>query len=1024
MTPPRSDHPFEADVLAGAADYVPAWDVPSCGRAVSDALAREVDAVRVAPTPPSGTSRKMHLVCGAPGYGKTHLFGRLRHHHGDRVQLVFVPAPPDPARAVEYVTWRVVETLFHSEGGDIAPVRRRLARVLAPSFAAYFDQLPAGLRARTLADHHALASEPLTVLQITGAVDDLAPYHALADAVRYRLSGVPGSVVRALVLSLSDASEDARAWLRGEADQVPDARLAALRLDEQSPPPADVVRGAAALCQLDGAPLVLCCDQLELLHNEGHRGFADLARQLMGWLHTVPNVVVVLGCVDETWKTVKAGSDYGSFADRVAEHSLPTLSADEGVDLLRRRLRSWAEYDAGRADGWPFDLAAVRRFVETNPASPRGFLKACKAAFDAWERTGRTGPIVLTGGPSRVSLDELFLRDWRSRLEATRGGLKAAHDYQEGELWEGVVEALKVAHTSPPTAAGVRLERFTQNALKSSPSDSRPSARLCLKTERGAAPVVVAVSKKDGGVAFGHWVTALEDALGGTAGAVVVRPKGQLAAGRNTNAYRAYQARVTAGSVRPFPLDEHAETFAHLECLRQLVRDARAGVLNLDGRVVPEDQCRELLARTGALANLPLFDQLFHNWPGSGAAAPGGPPAAPTAPPAHRQAAAPGQPGTKSAPPATAARPTASGEAPPSPQPAPPAGPGGEGWADRILGTVVEKLRNKGQPVRPVGVEVGPTFVRLKVEPRDEADFARVKKQADNLKLHLKLDQKPLIAAQAGYISIDVQRPDRQVQPLAPLLAARPPALDGRPAFPAGVDVAGRAHWVDLSDPASCHLLVAGTTGSGKSEFFKALLAGLATHLPPDRLRVALVDPKRVTFNFPAGSPYLLREVAYDVDAAVPLLEACRAEMTRRYSRLQQLEKEHVDQLTGPDAAPRWVVVFDEFADLMADKGGKKELEQLLRSVGAMGRAAGIHLVLGTQRPEASVVTPLLRSNLPGRVGLRVASEKDSKLFLEEPDAAHLLGKGDLVCKQGGGLLRLQCPLVTRAELEAALRCR
>lgn len=119
---------------------------------------------------------------------------------------------------------------------------------------------------------------------------------------------------------------------------------------------------------------------------------------------------------------------------------------------------------------------------------------------------------------------------------------------------------------------------------------------------------------------------------------------------------------------------------------------------------------------------------------------------------------------------------------------------------------------------------------------------------------------------------------------------------------------------------------------------------------------------------------------------------------------------------------PRWVVVFDEFADLMTDKATKKQLEPLLKRLGAKARAAGIHLILGTQRPEASVVTPLLRSNLPGRIGLQVASEKESKLFLDEPDAAYLFGRGDLVWKRGGGLTRLQSPFVPKAEFDKYLR--
>jgi S-DNA-T family DNA segregation ATPase FtsK/SpoIIIE len=116
------------------------------------------------------------------------------------------------------------------------------------------------------------------------------------------------------------------------------------------------------------------------------------------------------------------------------------------------------------------------------------------------------------------------------------------------------------------------------------------------------------------------------------------------------------------------------------------------------------------------------------------------------------------------------------------------------------------------------------------------------------------------------------------------------------------------------------------------------------------------------------------------------------------------------------------VVVFDEFADLMADKADKKELERHLKRLGAKARAAGIHLVLGTQRPEATVVTPLLRANLPGRISLQVPTEKDSKIILDEPDAAHLLDRGDLLWRDRGALIRLQGPFLTKEELEAYLR--
>jgi S-DNA-T family DNA segregation ATPase FtsK/SpoIIIE len=121
---------------------------------------------------------------------------------------------------------------------------------------------------------------------------------------------------------------------------------------------------------------------------------------------------------------------------------------------------------------------------------------------------------------------------------------------------------------------------------------------------------------------------------------------------------------------------------------------------------------------------------------------------------------------------------------------------------------------------------------------------------------------------------------------------------------------------------------------------------------------------------------------------------------------------------------PRIVLIIDEFASFLEDKESKKVVTALLKRIGAMARAAGIHLILSTQRPDKDVITPLLRENLPGRIALSVSSRAGSDLILGSPDAEHLLGKGDLFWKKGGELLRLQSPFVTQVELQRMLRCR
>ncbi len=182
------------------------------------------------------------------------------------------------------------------------------------------------------------------------------------------------------------------------------------------------------------------------------------------------------------------------------------------------------------------------------------------------------------------------------------------------------------------------------------------------------------------------------------------------------------------------------------------------------------------------------------------------------------------------------------------------------------------------------------------------------------------------------------------------------------------------------------------------------------------------LDKPRVTFNLRGASPYLRAPIAYGLDEALPLIEGCMAEMDRRYQLLGERKLSNVSELP-PDLLPRIVLVIDEFASFLEDKDSKKVVTALLKRIGAMARAAGIHLILSTQRPDKDVVTPLLRENLPGRIALRVASKAGSDLILGSPDAENLLGRGDLFWKKGGDLLRLQSPFVPQSELEQALRC-
>lgn len=1048
MTPsPPVDHPFAAYLANGAADFRPDWDVPSFGRPASDALMAELDAVRANPAP--NGRRRIHALLGPSGYGKTHLFGRVLHARGDAVHFAYVPMTSDPARVspAEQVRWGVLDSLFRSSA-TFAPLRRHLARLFAPSFAAYLDALPAGLRGKCAEVRKELDADPLmAVVTVLGPAEGLPPYHHLADDVRRRHPELSAGAVRALVLSLSPAADDAWAWLRGEDGSLTDARRRDLLLTDDPPDVLAVLKAVAVLLRQVRTPLLVCLDQTEELLKKDAVAFHGLTSALMAWLQEVPNLVLVLGCIRQEWGQMATRQGYEAFVHRVEKHDLTQFTPAEAADFLARRVRSWQDRPAGAPDGWPFDLDEVRAHAARSPSPPRGFLLHCRERFDDWRAKGEHGLVRLSD--TIVPPPDDFPQLWQATLDQVAKDARPAAQLQLDQLWAGVKEVLDIARLAKMPGDGVAVERVTPFEMKKDKTAPAAQVELVVGTER--FPVVVTVSKPiENGQGFNSYFDGWDAATkAGVVGTVAVWSIAKPFNGKTSKGWDKYRERVSDGKIRPFPLDEHTSAFQHMEAVRRLLDAARAGNVIAAGKPLTADDCRRRLADSGMLVNLKLFELLFGNWPvieavrAKSTVSTQVPVAiSPIAPPTRsaliattptiRVVSAPSSsavsvvaqsPVAAAAPKAiTPPVPVAAPRPAQAPIPPGPPQPETNAWAAGMLDQLVSKLRAKGQPVRPAGYDLGPTFARFKVEPKDDADYAKVRKQADNLKLHLGLTTKPIIAAQAGYISIDVQRPDRQTVPLAPLLATRPAALAGRPAFPLGTDVTGTAHWLDLADSSTCHLLLAGTTGSGKSELLKVMLAALADHLGPDELQVFLIDPKRVTFNLPGESPYVPKPVVYDAAAAIPVVEECFEEMERRYDVMQQRGVENIGELTGTDAVPRWVVVFDEFADLMADKVGKKELERFLPRLGAKARAAGIHLVLGTQRPEATVVTPLLRSNLPGRLSLWVMSERDSKIILDEPDAAHLLGKGDLFWRAGGGLVRLQSPFVTKPELERALR--
>ena len=237
-----------------------------------------------------------------------------------------------------------------------------------------------------------------------------------------------------------------------------------------------------------------------------------------------------------------------------------------------------------------------------------------------------------------------------------------------------------------------------------------------------------------------------------------------------------------------------------------------------------------------------------------------------------------------------------------------------------------------------------------------------------------------------------------------------------------GKDIVGKPFVTDLKKLP--HLLIAGTTGSGKSVGINAMILSLLYKNSPDQLRLLMIDPKMLEFSIYNDIPHLLTPVITKPKQAIAALNNMVAEMERRYQLMSENKTKNIENYNqkvkkeGGEHFPYIVVIIDELADLMMTSG--KDVEHSIARLAQMARAAGIHLVVATQRPSVDVVTGLIKANLPSRISYRVGQKIDSKIILDQMGAESLLGRGDMLFTPPGatGLVRLHAPWSTEEEIE------
>ncbi len=353
-------------------------------------------------------------------------------------------------------------------------------------------------------------------------------------------------------------------------------------------------------------------------------------------------------------------------------------------------------------------------------------------------------------------------------------------------------------------------------------------------------------------------------------------------------------------------------------------------------------------------------------------------------------------------------------------------------------GLIEKTLADFGLPARVVNFRAGPSVTQFAVEPgyvehmgadgevhRQKVRVSQISALANDLALALTSPRLRIEAPVPGqaYVGIEVPNRSPSIVRLRPILETESfQSISSPLALGLGRDVAGAAIATDLV--AMPHLLIAGTTGSGKSVSIASIAVCLAMNNTPEDVRLVMIDPKMVELIRFNGLPHLLGKVETELERIVGVLRWCTVEMDRRYRLLESTKARDIEMYNrtirrqkSVERLPRIVILIDELADLMMM--APDQTEHTLVRLAQMARATGIHLIVATQRPSTDILTGLIKANFPARISFAVASGVDSRVILDCPGAETLLGKGDMLflSPEAGAPVRLQGVFVTDGEI-------
>ncbi|MDR2342446.1 MAG: DNA translocase FtsK [Campylobacteraceae bacterium] len=348
-----------------------------------------------------------------------------------------------------------------------------------------------------------------------------------------------------------------------------------------------------------------------------------------------------------------------------------------------------------------------------------------------------------------------------------------------------------------------------------------------------------------------------------------------------------------------------------------------------------------------------------------------------------------------------------------------------ESEIDRKISDLLDKLKRFKIDGDVVRTYAGPVVTTFEFKPAPHVKVSKILTLQDDLAMALMAQTIRLQAPVPGKDVIGIEIPNKHIETiyLKEVLESEIFKKSFSPLTIAlGKDIVGSPFVTDLKKLP--HLLIAGTTGSGKSVGINAMLLSLLYRNSPDTLRLLMIDPKMLEFSIYNDIPHLLTPVITQSKQAIVALSNMVVEMERRYKIMSHSKTKNIESYNekakqdGSELMPYIVIIIDELADLMMTSG--KDVEVYIARLAQMARASGIHLIVATQRPSVDVVTGLIKANLPSRISYKVGQRIDSKVILDTQGAESLLGRGDMLFTPPGmsGVIRLHAPYISEREIE------